>query len=57
MYKSKKRSFPIKYLRRGLLSDYKEFVKTIKDNKIRRTIKKPKISVHQKTGMGRKKAK
>ena len=57
MYKPRKRTFPIKYLKKGLLSDSKEIIKSFSKKKGKRKVKKPKISVHQKTGMAKEKAK
>ena len=54
MYKKPKKEFPIKYMRKGLFSE-----ENSKENKIKkkgkRRIKKPKTSVHIKTGIGRNK--
>jgi hypothetical protein len=54
MYKKSKKQFPIKYMRKGLFTDEKlEERKTKKKSK--RRIKKPKLSVHIKTGKGKNK--
>jgi len=49
----KKKDFPIKYLRKGLVTDedYKDETK----KKPKRRIRKPKLSVHNKTGFGKNK--
>jgi len=50
----RKKDFPIKYMRKGLFSagDFKE---NVKKKKGKRRIRKPKTSVHIKTGRGRNK--
>ncbi len=54
----KKKKFPIKYMRKGLFTD-EDFLdeKLDKKEKGKKRIKKPKMSVHMKTGRGRDKAK
>ena len=50
----KKKNFPIKYMRKGLFTDVdNEKIDTKKRRK--RQIRKPKSSVHTKTGKGRNK--
>jgi len=50
----KKKDFQIKYLRKGLVTDEDLKEKGQKKKGIRR-VKKPKLSVHTKTGFGRNK--
>lgn len=52
--KKKKKDFPIKYMRKGLFTDSDLEKKEIK-KKGKRRVKKPKLSVHTKTGIGRNK--
>lgn len=54
MYKKPKKDFPVKYARKGLYSDEDFSEEEIKKRK-KRAVKKPKISVHTKTGIGRNK--
>jgi len=54
MYKKPKKEFPIKYMRKGLFKDENFQEKRLK-KKGKRRIKKPKTSVHIKTGIGRNK--
>jgi hypothetical protein len=50
----KKKEFPIKYMRKGLFTD-DEVEEKEQKKKGKRAIKKPKQSVHTKTGKGRNK--
>lgn len=50
MYKKHKKNLPIKYMRKGLFSE-EDFENLSTKNKIKRRQKKPKISVHIKTGL------
>jgi len=54
----RKKKFPIKYMRKGLFAN-EDFLdgESDKKEKVRRRIRKPKMSVHMKTGRGRGKAK
>jgi len=54
----RKKKFPIKYMRKGLFAN-EDFLdgESDKKEKGRRRIRKPKMSVHMKTGRGRGKAK
>ena len=52
--KKQNKEFPIKYMRKGLFTDENLEDKEIK-KKGKRRIRKPKSSVHIKTGMGRNK--
>jgi hypothetical protein len=55
MYKKPKKEFPIKYMRKGLFSDENlQDERRIKE-KGKRRVRKPKMSVHIKTGIGRNK--
>ena len=54
MYKKPKKEFPIKYMRKGLFTDEDFEEKEIK-KKGKRRVRKPKLSVHIKTGVGRNK--
>jgi hypothetical protein len=54
MMTKKKKDFPIKYMRKGLFTDEDFAEKEIK-KKGKRRVKKPKSSVHTKTGIGRNK--
>jgi len=50
----RKKDFPIKYMRKGLFSD-EDFEEREIKKKGKRRVKKPKQSVHTKTGIGRNK--
>ena len=50
----RKKDFPIKYMLRGLFTDEDFEEKNLK-KKGKRRLRKPKISVHTKTGVGRNK--
>lgn len=52
----KKKKFPIKYFRKGLFKDDESNEDKTK-NKGKRRIRKPKLSVHMKTGIGKGKTK
>jgi len=54
MYKKPKKDFPIKYMRKGLFTD-EDLKESDKKHKGTRQVKKPKLSVHIKTGKGRNK--
>jgi hypothetical protein len=54
MYKKPKKEFPIKYIRKGLFTNENFTEEKIK-KKAKRRVKKPKLSVHIKTGKGRNK--
>ena len=54
MYKKPKKEFPIKYICKGLFTDEDFGEKEIK-KKGKRRVRKPKSSVHTKTGTGRNK--
>jgi hypothetical protein len=51
MYKKPKKEFPIKYMRKGLFSD-EDFIEEKTKKKGKRRMKKPKMTVYTKTGMG-----
>jgi len=50
----RKKDFPIKYLRKGLFID-EDIKEEETKKKGKRKVKKPKLSVHIKTGIGRNK--
>jgi len=50
----RKKDFPIKYMRKGLFSD-EDFEEKETKKKGKRRVRKPKTSVHIKTGLGRNK--
>jgi len=50
----RKKNFPIKYMRKGLFTDEDKTQEEPK-KKGKRRVRKPKRSVHTKTGMGRNK--
>ena len=50
----RKKDFPIKYMRKGLFTD-RDPVEEESKKKGTRRVKKPKSSVHTKTGIGRNK--
>jgi len=50
----RKKNFPIKYMRKGLFTDG-DFEEKETKKKGKRRIRKPKSSVHTKTGFGRNK--
>jgi len=50
----KKKDFPIKYMRKGLFTD-EDLINEESKKKGKRRVKKPKISVHIKMGIGRNK--
>ena len=50
----RKKNFPIKYMRKGLFTD-EDFREEETKKKGKKRVKKPKISVHTKTGKGRNK--
>ena len=54
MYKKPKKEFPIKYMRKGLFTD-EDFEEREKKKKGKRRVKKPKMSVHIKTGKSKNK--
>lgn len=54
MYKKPKKEFPIKYMRRGLISE-EDSPKEQSKKKGKRHIRKSKQSVHTKTGIGKNK--
>ena len=54
MYKKSKKEFPIKYMREGLFTD-EDFEEKEKKDKGKKRVRKPKLSVHTKTGKGRNK--
>ena len=54
MYKKPKKEFPIKYMRKGLF-DEEDFKEKESKKKLKRRVRKPKTSVHVKTGIGRNK--
>lgn len=54
MYKKPKKEFPIKYMRKGLFSD-EDIQEEKTKKKGKRRVRKPKTSVHTKTGGGRNK--
>jgi len=54
MYKKPKKEFPIKYMRKGLFSE-EDISNEPTKKKGKRHIKKPKQSVHTKTGIGKNK--
>ena len=54
MYKKLKKDFPVKYVRKGLFTDEDLAEKETK-KKGKRRVKKPKLSVHTKTRIGRNK--
>ena len=50
----RKKEFPVKYMRKGLFTD-EDFVEEESKKRGKRRVKKPKSSVHTKTGIGRNK--
>jgi len=50
----RKKDFPIKYVRKGLFTD-EDFAEKETKKKGKRRVRKPKRSVHTKTGIGRNK--
>ena len=54
MMTKRKKDFPIKYMRKGLFTD-EDFIEEEPKKKRKRRVKKPKRSVHTKTGIGRNK--
>ena len=54
MYKKPKKNFPVKHMRKGLFSD-EDFKERDLKKKGKRRVKKPKSSVHTKTGIGKNK--
>jgi len=56
MYKKPKKEFPIKYIRKGLFLD-EDITEEKSKKKAKRSIKKPKFSVHVKTRAGGRKSK
>ena len=54
MYKKTKKELPIKYIRKGLFTG-EDFTKEKNKKEGKRRVKKPKLSVHIKTGKGRNK--